>query len=271
MRSFGARGSSALRRDRENGKFRVKYRVAGKQRSRTFDRHAGAVTFDAEIKRRRQLGPALAAELARETTTLEAFVRGPWRMHAATLSQASRQKYRWALEHHLQELLDEPLIAIDAPRVIEHQHHLLEHGRSVNTAREALVYLSGILQIAVQHGLIAGNPVRAVRKPLAVAEEVRPLTPVELEALIAALHRRGRIMTVLAGHLGLRPLELRSVPWRSLTDAALLVGRKETKATARRSRTIDVPAVTAQELRQWRLAAGRPADDEPIIGPAAKA
>ena len=68
------------------------------------------------------------------------------------------------------------------------------------------------------------------------------------------------------GHLGLRPLELRSVRWRELGDETLLVGRTQTKRTARRSRTIAVPRTTAQELRQWRLASGRPDDDQPIIG-----
>lgn len=251
---------------KEAGKWRVKYRLAGKQRSRTFDRKGDATTFDAEITRRRQLGPVLAAELERETMTLDEFVRTGFRTHAAALSSSSRAKYAWALEKHLTELLDEPLRTIDVPRVVAHQHHLLETGRSPNTAREALVYLSGIMQAATEHGYIPGNPVRSVRKPLADREEVRPLTPIELEALIASLDGRDRIMVVLTGHLGLRPLELRSVRWRELGDETLLVGRTQTKRTARRSRTIAVPRTTAQELRQWRLASGRPDDDQPIIG-----
>jgi hypothetical protein len=175
-----------------NGKWRVKYRIAGKQRSRTFDRKGDARTFDAEMTRRRQLGPMLAAELDRETITLDQFVRTGFRTHASALSSSSRHKYAWVLERHLTELLDEPLRAIDVPRVVTHQHHLLEIGRSPSTAREALVYLSGIMQVAAEHGLIPANPVRAVRKPLADRQEVRPLTPLELETLIAALEGRDR-------------------------------------------------------------------------------
>jgi integrase len=252
---------------KEGNRWRVKYRLGGKQHSRTFDRKANATLFDADIRRRRQLGPVLAAELQRETTTLDQFVLSGFRAHAATLSQPSRAKYAWALERHLTALLDEPLITIDVSRVVAHQHHLLETGRSANTAREALVYLSGIMQVAAEHGLIPANPVRSVRKPLADREEVRPLTPRELEALIASVEGRDRIIVVLAGHLGLRPLELRLVTWRGLHDETLLIGKAQTKATARRSRTISVPKTTAQELREWRLASGRPADDQPIIGP----
>jgi hypothetical protein len=39
-----------------------------------------------------------------------------------------------------------------------------------------MVRLSGILQIAVEHGLIRANPVRHLRKPRAeVVQEVNPL------------------------------------------------------------------------------------------------
>ena len=54
---------------------------------------------------------------------------------------------------------------------------------------------------------------------------------------------------------------------RSHPERCCVVSHKaHTKATARRSRTIDVPRVTAQELREWRLESGRPDDGTPIIG-----
>jgi hypothetical protein len=146
-------------------------------------------------------------------------VRSGFGAHAATPSSPSRAKYAWALEHHLTELVDEQLRAIDVPRIVAHQHHLLETGRSPATVREALIYLSGIMQVAAEHGLIPANPVRAVRKTGTEREEVRPLTPLELEALIASFESRSRIIVVLAGHLGLRPVELRSVPWRGLDNS----------------------------------------------------
>jgi integrase len=88
----------------------------------------------------------------------------------------------------------------------------------VRTAREALLYLSGIMQVAAERGLIPANPVPGVRKPEGVKEEVRPLSPMQLEALISALESRDRILVVLAGHLGLRPLEARTVPRRCLNE-----------------------------------------------------
>jgi hypothetical protein len=139
-------------------RWRVKYRVGGRRRSRTFDRKGDAVTFDADIKRRRQLGPALAVELDRSTLKLDDYVRGPWRAHAATLSQASRKTYAWALEKHLTELIDEPLLALGVPHPAAHQRQLLDRGATPTTVREVFTRLSGILQLAVERGHLPGTP-----------------------------------------------------------------------------------------------------------------
>jgi|SRR5829696_5135744 len=256
---------------KRGARWQVKWRVGGHQRSRTFDLKGDADTFERELRRRAQLGPALVRELDRGTLTLEEFVRTGFRTHAVTLAPATRKQYAWALEHHLGELLEEPLAAIDVPLLAAHQQHLLANGRSANTVREALTRLSGILQIAVEHGHIPGNAARAVRKiPAEPRDEVRPLSPVELEVLIAGFDGRDRAIAVLAGHLGLRPLEVRMVPWRNLTDDGLIVGRARTKRAAARTRVLALPAATALELKRWRLESGRPADDEPIIGPMTK-
>lgn len=247
--------------------WQVKYRLDGRQRSRTFDRKSDADTFDREMRRRLQLGPMLARDLDRTALTLDGFVRGGFRTHAATLAQPTRAKYAWALEKHLRELLDAPLASLDVPRLAAHQRNMLDRGVTPSTVREVFARLSGILQIAVEHGHVPSNAARAVRKVAAdPREEVRPLSPLELERLLATLDGRARAIALVAGHLGLRPLELRTAPWSALDGSTFTVGRSRTKATARRTRTIAVPNVTALELKQWRLAAGRPADDQPIIG-----
>jgi integrase len=253
---------------KQDGKFRVKWRVAGRQRSRTFDRRPDAVTFDAEVTRRSQLGPVLAAQLDRSTVTLGGFVTGAWRAHVATLSPSSRASYKWALEKHLAELVDEPLIGIDVAILAAHQRSMLRRGATPSTVREVFTRLSGILQIAVEQGQLTVNPARNLRKvPADAGDEVRPLSPVELERLIAALTGRDRAIVLLGGHLGFRPIEIRSVPWTMLTGRTATVGRAHTKATARRTRTIEIPATTARELKEWRLQSGRPGGAELIIGP----
>jgi integrase len=247
--------------------WRVRYRDAsGRQRSRSFARKGDAVTFDREMGRRLQLGPALAAELDRQTTSLGDYVAGPWRAHAATLARPTRLKYAWALEKHLGELLDQPLITLDAPMVAAHQKLLLDRGATPSTVREVIAKLSGILQIATEHGHIPANPARAVRNvPAEHGEEIDPLTPTELERLLAALEGRDRVIAQLAGHFGLRPLEIRQVRWTEIGKSAVTIGRAQTKATARRPRVITGPAVAIRELRAWQLQSGG-RGVEPVVG-----
>lgn len=148
---------------KEGSKFRVHWRANGRQRTRTFDRRADAARFDAEVKRRSQLGPVLAAELDRCAMSLDEYVRGPWRSHAATLAAPTRAKYAWALERHLSELRDEPLIALDVARLAQHQRLLLDRGATASTVREVLTRLSGILQVAVEQGHLNANAARAAQ------------------------------------------------------------------------------------------------------------
>lgn len=236
-------------------------------RSRSFTRKGDAQTFDREIKRRLQLGPHLTRELARNVLTLDDFVRSGFRSYAATLAPKTRDIYAWALEHHLRELVDEPLVALDVPRLAEHQQLLLARGRTPSTVREVMARLSGILQVAVEHGKIPANPARGLRKvAAATSDEPRPLAPVELERLIMGFSGRDRAIALLGGHFGLRPMEIRLVPWGSLADGKLTIGRARTKKSAARTRVLAVPAVTETELKRWRMESGRPRDDAPIIG-----
>jgi integrase len=141
-----------------------------------------------------------------------------------------------------------------------------DNDRTPNTVRTAMTRLSGILQVAVEHGHIPANAVRSLRKvPADPRPDVNPLAPAELEGLVTGLDGRGRAIALLGGHLGLRPLEIRQVPWSYFDGSTLTVSRARTKKSAARTRVIDVPAVTSRELRAWQLESGG-RDDDPMIG-----
>lgn len=255
---------------KEGDRWRVKYRLADKQHSRTFDRKGDATLFDADIRRRRQLGHILAAELERGAETLDQFIRGPWRAHAATLAPKTRQKYRWVFENHLGALADEPLVTLDVARLTQHQRQLLDRGVRPNTVRAVFAQIAGVLQIAVEHGRIPGNPARSMRKVKADAvAPVAPLQPAELEALIAATTGRDRAMIILGGYFGLRPIEIRLIPWLRLAGDTLTIAKVDTKPSAS-PRTITGPSAGIAALKEWRMESGRPADSEPIIGMSAR-
>jgi hypothetical protein len=162
---------------KRNGRWQVKYRIGDRQRSCTFDRKGDAETFDAEIRRRKQLGrpspPSSTAPRSPSTATCGA----PWRAHSTTLAAPSRAKYAWALEKHLSELLNEPLVAIDVARLAEHQRLLLDRGATPTTVREVFVSLSGILQTAVEQGQLPANAARCARSRPTPARRCVPSRP----------------------------------------------------------------------------------------------
>lgn len=254
---------------RDGKGWKVRWREDAKNRSRKFDRKGDADRFDLELRRAKQLGPALMKEITapRASVTLDGFVADGFRGHAATLAPRSREQYGWAMRNHLVELQDTALADFDVPMLVAHQRFLIDHGRSENTARVAMTMLSGILQVAVEHGLIASNPARAMRKVKVLrTDEIRALTPAELLRLLDAFTGRERAIVALGGLLGLRPLEIRMVRWADLRDDTLTISRARTKKTAARTRTVTVPKLARDELRRWRMESGRPADDAPIIG-----
>jgi integrase len=102
-------------------------------------------------------------------------------------------------------------------------------------------------------------------------EDVRPLDPREVEAILDQFIGRDRIILLLAGRCGMRPQEIRSIPWKDLDDGTLTVSRARTKSTAARTRVIALDRATRQELKQSRLACGRPELDHPIIGASPRA
>ncbi|MGZ4254823.1 MAG: hypothetical protein ACXVS6_22740 [Solirubrobacteraceae bacterium] len=251
---------------KEGKRWRVKWKVNGRQHSRSFDKKGDAITFDGNIKTRRQLGPLLAAQLEREGTTLLEYVKGPWRAHAVTLAKPTRDKYAWALEKHLRELVDEPLLVLDVVRLGEHQALMLDRGATPSTVREVFARLSGILQLALQQGYVSSNAARALSKVAADEhDDITILAPVELERVIAGLTGRDRAIGLLGGHLGLRPREVRLAPWDAFDGQTLAISKSRTKRTAMRPRAIAVPQVTAYELREWQMQSGGRGPD-PIIG-----
>jgi integrase len=101
--------------------------------------------------------------------------------------------------------------------------------------------------------------------PADVRDEIDALSPVELERVLTTLSGRDRAIVQLGGHFGLSPQEIRKVPCSALEGQLLTVGRAQTKASRRRVRVVDGPAVAARELRLWIMeSGGRGAD--PIVG-----
>src|SRR2546430_3181115 len=95
---------------------------------------------------------------------------------------------------------------------------------------------------------------------------VRPLTPAMIEALRAHLTAQGRhgdaaLLSVLA-YVGPRPQEAFALRWRDLGERTVRFYAPKTN----RDRTARLTAPVRSDLAEWRLASGRP-DDEQLVFP----
>ncbi|MDX6561238.1 MAG: hypothetical protein QOD65_1052 [Gaiellales bacterium] len=166
--------------------YRVRWREGGRNRARTFDRHGDAARWDAEVRRRSQLGTLHLLDAGSET--LDQYVTGTWASaHLAHLAPKTRQHYAGLYDHHIAPFLGSaPLRALTPERVARWQSDRLKAGAGRVALRQAFELLGTILQRAVESQRIATNPTRLVRKaPRPRREETRPLAPATVEAMRA--------------------------------------------------------------------------------------
>jgi hypothetical protein len=199
---------------RQNGHvFRVRWREGGRNRARTFNRHKDAKQWDAEVRRRAQLGTLYLLDAG--TETLDEYAAGTWASaHLAHLAPKTRAHYADLYDRHLSPHLGStPLQAITPEAIAQWQTERLVQGAGPVSVRHALELLGTILQRAVESQRIPTNPARLVRKaPRPRRDETRPLAPATVEAMRAYLlaggsenpHRR-RDAGLCAGLRGAAP------------------------------------------------------------------
>jgi integrase len=117
-------------------------------------------------------------------------------------------------------------------------------------------------------GRISENTVRRVKKArLPRREEVQALSPAAIEAMRAALGARDAALLSVLAYAGLRPGEALGLRWGDVPERTILIQRsislgEEADTKTRQHRTVRLLAPLAADLRSWRMAAGRPDDDQ---------
>ena len=252
---------------RKGAKWVVRYRDGGRNRSRSFDRKSDAERFDAEARRRRQLGALPSLDAGRDT--VNDFVTDVWApTHAVTLAPKTRIHYASLYDHHIAPHLGAcPLRELRAELIGRGQADRLAAGAGRVAVRQALDLLGGILQHAVECERIHSNPARLVRKARPPRrQEVRPLAPRTIEAMrLAASARDATLVSVLA-YAGLRPGEALALRWSDIRKSTILVERalalgEEDDTKTRQHRTVRLLGPLRGDLAEWRLACGRPGPD----------
>jgi integrase len=243
----------------ETGDWRVRWRdESGRNRSKVLGRKRDAEAFDAEVRRRKRTGEL--AGLDSGTETLAEFAQEWWLVHAEpNLAPRTRDVYASLWDTHcLPRMGDIRLRDLSPESCQRFAADLAAAGVGPASRRKALALLGGIVQRAVEWGRIPVNPVRTVRLPSGrPACEVRPLGPAVIEAMRAALGPRDACLVSVLAYAGLRPQEALAVRWRDVGERTLTIFASKTG----RRRSVRLLGPLGQDLREWRLASGRPSAD----------
>jgi integrase len=200
---------------------------------------------------------------------------------------------------------DVPLQEITVARLRGWQVERVKAGTKAGTIHKCRTLLSSVLRHAAESEAIPANPLSVVRAPKNPQRDaVRPLAPALVEKIRAVMldpparevvaisrhagdlrhrryelpapgtpqtrHRDALIVSLLA-YTGIRPGELRALRWSDIGENTITIQRganpdgsiKSTKTETRR--TIRLLAAPTQDLREHRLAVGRPAERSLII------
>ena len=176
--------------------WRVRWREAGRNRARSFDRKADAARFETEVRRRQQTGELPPVEGGRET--LAVFAEKWWKTYAVP-NLAPKTKRIYAGLWDTTSCRDSATVALRelTPELIaSFRADLTAAGVGDPTVRKTLALLQGVLQRAVEWRRIDSNPAKAVRKPPQRKTRVVDLpSAAAVEQMRAMLRRRSACAT----------------------------------------------------------------------------
>ncbi|RWQ54347.1 site-specific integrase [Mesorhizobium sp.] len=209
----------------------------------------------------------------RDTVTVEAagkmWISGS---EAAGLERSTVEAYRQRLDLHVSPFIGkEKLSKITVPAVRAFADQLRSEGRSPAMVKKAVTALGAILSDAQERGLVVRNAVKEMSRRRNGSEKrakrllqpgVDIPTPAEIRAFLAALDGKWRPILLTAVFSGLRSSELRGLRWQDVDfqKATLEVRQRSdkwgtigsTKSHAGQ-RTVPVPPVVVNTLREWKL------------------
>lgn len=235
--------------------YEVRWRQGGQQRSRAFARSRDAVSFDLEVRRRRQAGGVIDLEVG--TLTLAQWMEEWWRVYAIpNLKPATRKTYAHIWSRHIVRRLGRYELREITPALVDDFRAQLHAARVGDpTIIKALGILQALMKRAAVRGHVSSNPVLLVDKPRQRPGRVpAPLPPLTVERMRGRVGQRDATLLSLLAYAGLRPAEATGLRWRDLSDRTIDV---EDRKRGRR-RPVRLLGPVAQDLAEWRLASGRP-------------
>ncbi|MCF3935265.1 site-specific integrase [Acuticoccus sp. M5D2P5] len=246
----------------------------GRRRLKTFARKRDADAFHARATTEVGDGVHVAD---RATVTVREAGKG-WLTSAinAGLERATVAQYRQHLALHIEPFIgDRRLNELTVPLVRSFQDQLRAAGRSPTMVRRVTVSLGAILGDAQARGLVMRNVVSEMARQRTIGARVQERqkarlaygtdipTMEEVRAILSGAEGRYRPLIVVALLTGMRASELRGLRWQDVDLAKNCIAVHQRadryqsigapKSSAGR-RTIPLPPLAANTLREWKLA-----------------
>jgi integrase len=247
---------------------------AGERHIETFDRKKDADARHADVKIDVKKGIHVAA--GKTVTVAEAATR--WIEAAEVdLERATAKTYREHVRLHIVPYIGRLRLSdMSVPMVSKFRDTLRQEGRSPDMVRRVLVSLGSIIADAQDHGLVAHNAVRELRRnrkrgkdrqaelrrkgKLKVGKDIP--TPDEISLILHHAPARWRPVLLVAAYTGLRASELRGLRWEdvSFEDCVLHVRQRADRLndigapkSAAGHRTVPFGKIVANTLKEWKL------------------
>jgi integrase len=247
----------------------------GKRRLKTFKTKRAAIDFAAathvDVKRGIHVADSDSA------TVSEAGKLWLATCEESGLVYGSRFHNDWLLRLHIEPFLGKTKLSkLTVPAIREFESALRANGRSASLVRRTIGGLGALLADAQERGLVMHNPVRDMRKnrgkrrTKATKERKRQLaigvdipTPAEIRSILGAGGGYRRAIFATAALAGLRASELRGLRWQDVDIAKATIsvwqradawGTIDAPKSDAGYRTVPVPSLVVNALREWKLA-----------------
>jgi integrase len=259
----------------------------GTHRLKTFAKKKDADQFAATAKVEVREGVHVADSASATVRQAGAF----WiaSSEAAGLERSTVNQYRQHLDLHIVPLIGDTLLSkLAVPTVRAFEDDLRLKGRSPAMVRKLLISLGSLLADAQERGLVTRNAVREKSRSRQKGKDRRHErrqkgrlkvgtdipSREEVKSIVAALEGRWRPLLLTAIFAGLRASELRGLRWLDVdidkrevrvqqrADRFNEIGKPKSEAG---ERTVPIPPMVVNALREWKLAYSRPIvgkDDE---------
>jgi integrase len=255
----------------------------GDRHIETFARKRDADAYHAKISV--EIGRGVHIADSKSVTVAEAGRRWIASGEAAGLERTTLEQYRQHLKFHILPYLGERRLSqLTVPMIRDFQDRL-RAGRSAAMVRKVIGSLGSLVADAQERGLVAQNVVRGLsRRKRGQHNEKRHKGKLEIgvdipaseeiRAIIATLEGRWRPLLLTAIFTGLRASELRGLRWQdiNLQKGELHVRQRADRfnrigkpKSASSERTLPLPPILVNTLREWKLAC--PKGDPGLVFP----